>query len=206
MTEGSAGCGANGGVNGDADGVETPRPYPVNLDIRGRRTVVVGGGRVAARKVASLLRSGAHVTVISPAIDPRIADEVDRRRVVWVDKPYKSGDNLFAIGRDDDQDDPDHGGDAGHDGDAGLARAFIVIVCTDDPAVNALVVHDARAAGVPLINNAADPTQSNFGNVAVTEHDGLMVTVSTYGKDPSRARAVKERITRWLWALSGRAT
>ncbi|OXN00536.1 precorrin-2 dehydrogenase/sirohydrochlorin ferrochelatase family protein [Bifidobacterium vansinderenii] len=196
MTEGSA----SGGANGDVDGAESPRPYPVNLDIRGRLAVVVGGGHVAARKVASLLRSGAHVTVISPAIDPRIADEVERGRVAWVDKPYKSGDNLFAAGRDDDQT------DLGHDGDAGLARAFIVIACTDDPAVNALVVHDARAAGVPLINNAADPVQSNFGNVAVTEHDGLMVTVSTYGKDPSRARKVKERITRWLWELSGRAT
>ena len=41
-------------------------PYPVNLDLRGRRALVVGGGSVAAHKVAGLLASGAQVTVVAP--------------------------------------------------------------------------------------------------------------------------------------------
>ena len=154
---------------------ESRRPYPVNLDIRGRRAVVVGGGNVAARKVMTLVRSGAHVTVISPEIDPHIADQVSAGRVTWVDKSYKSGDNF------------DH--------------TFIVIACTNDPTVNTQVVHDAKAAEVPLINNAGDPTQSTFTNVAVTERDGLMLTVSTYGQDPSRARRVKALLHDWLQRL-----
>ncbi|MBT1177753.1 bifunctional precorrin-2 dehydrogenase/sirohydrochlorin ferrochelatase [Bifidobacterium callimiconis] len=183
--------GATGDDGEDVSGKAAARPYPVNLDIRGRLAVVVGGGRVAARKVASLLRSGAHVIVISPTLDPRIAGEAKRGRVTWVDKPYKSGDNSHR---------GDEGGVAGDDvgDDTGLAGAFIVIACTDDPEANARAVRDAKAAGVPLVNNAADPAQSNFGNVAVTEQDGLMITVSTYGRDPSRARRMKERIARWL--------
>ncbi|TPF96127.1 hypothetical protein EP30_09210 [Bifidobacterium sp. UTCIF-39] len=160
---------------------EFRQPYPVNLDIRGRRAVVVGGGTVAARKVMSLLHSGAHVTVISPTIDPRIAEQVSAGRVIWVDMSYKSGDNFTT------------------DDDAG--RAFIMIACTDDPTVNAQAANDARAAGVPLINNAADPAQSTFANVAVTEHDGLMLTVSTYGQNPSRARRVKALLHDWLQRL-----
>ena len=41
-------------------------PYPINVDLSGRRVLVVGGGEVAARKVAGLLRAGAIVTVVAP--------------------------------------------------------------------------------------------------------------------------------------------
>ena len=46
------------------------RYYPIFLDLRGRRTVVVGGGKVAERKVRKLLRAGAKVRVISPELTP----------------------------------------------------------------------------------------------------------------------------------------
>ncbi len=46
--------------------------YPVMLQVAGRRCLVVGGGRVALRKVEGLLRAGADVTVIAPSVDPQI--------------------------------------------------------------------------------------------------------------------------------------
>jgi siroheme synthase-like protein len=46
--------------------------YPVNLVVAGRPCLVVGGGRVALRKVASLVDCGALVTVVAPAVDPAI--------------------------------------------------------------------------------------------------------------------------------------
>ena len=55
-------------------GGRTPRPalagYPVNLLVRGRRVVVVGGGRIAARKVEPLLEAGAQVEVVAPEVGP----------------------------------------------------------------------------------------------------------------------------------------
>jgi uroporphyrin-III C-methyltransferase len=62
--------------------------YPVMLQVEGRRCLVVGGGRVALRKVEGLLAAGAHVTVIAPAVDPRIHAldlTIERRR-------YRAGD------------------------------------------------------------------------------------------------------------------
>ena len=47
--------------------------YPVMLQVAGRRCLVVGGGRVALRKVEGLVGAGADVTVIAPSVDPRIA-------------------------------------------------------------------------------------------------------------------------------------
>jgi len=48
--------------------------YPVFLDLRGRRAVVIGGGAVAEQKVLGLLAAGAHVTVVSPETTPRLAE------------------------------------------------------------------------------------------------------------------------------------
>ncbi len=49
------------------------RYYPIFLDLRGQRCVVVGGGRVAERKVKGLLRAGAEVQLVSPTLTPRLA-------------------------------------------------------------------------------------------------------------------------------------
>jgi siroheme synthase-like protein len=62
--------------------------YPVGLVVAGRRCVVVGGGRVAARKVAGLVEAGADVVVIAPAI----SEEVRSMGVDLLERPYRSGD------------------------------------------------------------------------------------------------------------------
>lgn len=60
--------------------------YPLVLDLTGRRVVVVGGGQVAARRVAALHAAGAHVLVVAPELDPALGEvEVARRR-------YATGD------------------------------------------------------------------------------------------------------------------
>ena len=71
-------------------------PYPVVLDLVGKRALVVGAGPVAARKVAGLLRAGAHVTVVAPDAVSEIAEDPDVR---WHERPYECtiypGDLLY---------------------------------------------------------------------------------------------------------------
>lgn len=92
--------------------------YPVNLDLTGRPVLVVGGGPVAARKVAGLLRAGAHVTVVAPTAVREISDDSDVR---WFRREYRRGE---------------------------IASYRLGITATDDPEVNARVANDAEAAGV----------------------------------------------------------
>ena len=56
------------------------KPYPVMMVLNGRQVIVVGGGRVAARKIMSLLESGARVTVISPKLENDLQGLASRRR------------------------------------------------------------------------------------------------------------------------------
>ncbi|PJM72486.1 siroheme synthase [Bifidobacterium primatium] len=176
-------------MSGVASGLPE-HPYPVNIDMRGRLAVVVGGGAVAARKVGTLLHCGAKVVVISPALGSRI----DASRVDWREKSYKSGD-IFAVGA---------AATGSMDADGAVAGGpspavpFVVLACTDNTDVNAQVVSDAHAAGVPLVNNVGDPGQSDFYNVATVETDDCLLTVSTKGRDPARARRLKRRLREWV--------
>jgi precorrin-2 dehydrogenase len=63
-------------------------PYPVNLQVGGRRCLVVGGGRVALDKVDGLLAAGAEVTVVAPEVDP----ELESRPVTLERRPYRDGE------------------------------------------------------------------------------------------------------------------
>ena len=93
-------------------------PYPVNLDLAGRRVLVVGGGEVAARKVSGLLRAGAAVTVVAPDAVAEIAQDPDVR---WHQREYRRGE---------------------------VASYRLAITATDDPAVNRQVARDGEAANV----------------------------------------------------------
>lgn len=94
--------------------------YPANLDLEGRPCVVIGGGKVAARKAGDLLDCGAQVTVVSPALD-------DEFRVL----------GAFA-----------HEARAYREGD--LEDAFLAIAATDDEAVNGAVTAEAAERGILL--------------------------------------------------------
>ena len=98
----------------------SPIPYPVNLDLTGRRALVVGAGPVAARKVAGLLDAGADVTVVAPtAVDEIAADSGIR----WHERPYRRGE---------------------------VASYRLAVTATGDPDVDDQVHRDAEAAGVWL--------------------------------------------------------
>lgn len=62
--------------------------YPLMLSMAGRRVVVVGGGRVALRRVRGLLDCGAHVVVVAPSVLPELAD----LPVTVLQREYRDGD------------------------------------------------------------------------------------------------------------------
>ena len=66
--------------------------YPISLDLRGRRCLVVGGGKVADRTVQALLHADADLTVISPKLSAAIKVQLRKKRLRHFKRRYQSGD------------------------------------------------------------------------------------------------------------------
>jgi siroheme synthase-like protein len=144
--------------------------YPIYVDLRGRRCVVVGGGTVAARKVDGLLECGAEVTVVAPILGPVLKEYLRAGRIAAHLRAYADGD---------------------------LAGACLAIAATDEPSVNGQVAAEARARGV-LLNAADDPERCDFILPAVLRRGDLQIAISTGGRSPALARRVREDLERLL--------
>ncbi|MCP4689356.1 MAG: bifunctional precorrin-2 dehydrogenase/sirohydrochlorin ferrochelatase [Desulfobacterales bacterium] len=142
------------------------RYYPVNLDIRNRPCLVVGGGSVGARKVTNLLRAGAVVTVVSPEAEPRIEALAEKGAVSLEKRSYRSSD---------------------------LQGVFLVIGATDDEALNLKISADARRANM-LCNIADQPEKCNFILPAIIQRGDLIIAISTSGKSPAFAKKLREEL------------
>lgn len=146
------------------------RYYPIGLDVRERRCVVVGGGAIATRRVQGLLAYGAHVTVIAPALTAELEALAAAGAVAALRRTYAAGD---------------------------LAGAVLAIAATDVPMVNAAVADEARAAGV-LVNVADAAAEGDFIVMAVVRRGDLQLAISTDGHSPALTRRVREDLERWL--------
>jgi precorrin-2 dehydrogenase/sirohydrochlorin ferrochelatase len=141
--------------------------YPVGLiNLTGQRTIVVGGGMVASRKVKGLLDAGASVTLISPSIVPELEDLSNTQGVTWEPRQYRYGD---------------------------LCDAFIVIAATNDPEVHKEIWEEAQHEGC-LINIVDDPAHCNFIIPAQVRHGDFWIAISTGGTSPALARRLRERL------------
>jgi len=139
---------------------------PVNLLVRGRRVVVVGGGRIAARKIGPLLELGAHVEVISPNAGPEVRGWADAGRLVLRERAFAPSD---------------------------VTGAMLVFTATDDPTVNAAVFAAGDAAGI-FVNSADDPANCSFTLMSVVRRSDLVVTVGTGGRSPALAAHLRRQL------------
>ena len=60
--------------------------YPINLNLNGRKVVVIGGGRIAERKITGLIEAMAVVTVISPKLTPELMKYAEEGKITWKEK------------------------------------------------------------------------------------------------------------------------
>jgi len=142
------------------------RYFPVFLDLNRRRCVVVGGGRVAERKVRSLRKAGAEVTVVSPKLTAGLqrfkeAKEIEHRR-----RGYKGGD---------------------------LKTAWLAVAATDDRPTNERVYREASARKIP-VNAVDDPAHCTFIVPAVISRGDLLIAISTGGRSPALAKALRKKL------------
>ncbi len=140
--------------------------FPVFLNVRRKKCVVVGGGQVAFRKVRMLLDCGASVTVISPVLRRDLTELANRKSIQVIRRSYKLGD---------------------------LKGASIVIAATDAKETNRKVAKEAGRVGA-LVNVVDDPKPSDFIVPSLLRRGDLTITISTGGMSPALARKIRTRL------------
>lgn len=144
--------------------------YPLFADLRGRRCIVVGGGMVAQRKVATLLRFGAKVTVISPTATQRLRRYAQQGVIRYVPRRFKACD---------------------------LEGAWLVYAATDDQSINERVHRTASRARV-FTNVVDQPSLCSFIAPAIFRRDPLVIAISTGGASPALAKRLRRELARTI--------
>lgn len=141
--------------------------YPLCFNLKGKHLLFIGGGRVAERKIKSLLASDARITVVAPQESMSFKHENLR----LINKIY------------DDEDITD--------------EYYMVFVCTDNRGINAAAAKKAKELDIP-VNIADDPQNCDFHMPSVINTDEYTISVSTNGKDPSKAKALRIKLEEFL--------
>ncbi|MBR5429547.1 MAG: bifunctional precorrin-2 dehydrogenase/sirohydrochlorin ferrochelatase [Firmicutes bacterium] len=143
------------------------------VDLWQKKIVVVGAGKIACRRIETLLQFTPAVTVIAPEIDPELLPLAEAGRLELRRKPYEPED---------------------------LAGADLVLAAAGDPAVNDQVWRDCRERRLP-VNVSSDRAKCDFYFPGVARQGDLVVGVTASGRDHHRAKRATELLREFIREL-----
>lgn len=139
---------------------------PLFVELKERPVLLVGGGHVAARKALLLLRAGARLRVIAPQLCDELHLAYQQEKIEWVSAKYQS-EHLLGM--------------------------MLVIVATDDSALNQQVYLDAQARHI-FVNVVDSQPQCSFIFPAIIDRNPILIAISSAGKAPVLVRMIREKL------------
>ncbi|NOI12966.1 precorrin-2 dehydrogenase/sirohydrochlorin ferrochelatase family protein [Vibrio hepatarius] len=141
--------------------------FPLFLNLKGKPVLVVGGGEVACRKVDTLVRAGAMVTIVSPQIEDYLRTLVDSQECIWIQNFYSK--EL-------------------------LDKKFVQVwATTDNPELNHQVHRDAKQLGI-LVNVVDDLPYCDFITPSIINRGRIQLAISSGGASPVLVRNIREKL------------
>lgn len=145
------------------------KPVPLMFQLKKKPIVVIGGGRVATRRIRQLNTLQLPVTVISPKVTQPLLKWSESGRLVWKQKNFSPDD---------------------------IKDAQLIIAATDDTSVNEEVYHSK--ADDQLVNIVDQPEVSDFHFPAICSRGNLLIAISTSGSSPLLSKHIKEKINTYI--------
>ena len=139
--------------------------YLAGLLLAGRKVVVVGGGRVALRRVPKLLQAGALVVVVSPVLHPDLAGLAVQGTLTWHERRFRAAD---------------------------LDGAWYVLAATDSPGVNADVAAEAEVRHTFCVRADCAEAGSAWTPATGIVEDAVVAVLTDH--DPRRAKELRDRV------------
>ena len=143
------------------------KPYfPLYVDLSGRDILFVGGGTIAARRIAVLQPFTDNITVVAPEAEGSIIELTEAGDLNWITREFDEDD---LEGRD------------------------IVFATSDDKELNAQIAEACRERGI-LVNAASDKDLCDFYFPGIVRQGDTVIGITASGKDHAKAKRIRERI------------
>ncbi len=149
---------------------------PIFLNIKRRECLVVGGGQIAARKVALLAKADASISVVAPALCDELSLMSAENEIVHLKRDFK---------------------------DVDVSSQAVIIAATDDREVNERVSFLAQKAGIP-VNVVDNPDLCSFIMPSIIDRSPVQIAISTGGASPVLARLLRGRLESFIPSATGR--
>ena len=169
--------------------------FPMFVDLEGRHVLVVGGGKIAARRVRTLLEFGCEITVVSPEMCEELREMLapgasEQNQIVWKKKKYEIEElEVPSV------DVPETEKIGNH-----REQEFTFVLAAAIPEINAKVVCDCRERKIP-VNNASDRDQCDFYFPGIAKNGDTVVGITSGGGDHRLAAKISEKIRELLLGI-----
>lgn len=146
--------------------------FPMYVDMKDRKILIIGGGTIAARRAGVLLDFEADVTVLSPAFCQEMTDLTLRTEQLHLMEGLFEEQGELIMEKE---------------------RFFFVLAATNQPEVNRDVVRVCHEIGIP-VNTADDAGGCDFYFPAIIRKDDLVIGVASAGKSHKKVRRIAQKI------------
>lgn len=140
--------------------------FPVFINIENMECLVIGGGKIAEKKIKTLSAYKAKITVISPEVTKAIDQMAKENKIKLIVRKYRRPD---------------------------INKARIIIAATKDKKLNTQICHEAKKIGVLV--SSVNKESSDFIMPAIIRKGNLQIAVSTGGLSPSLSKKIKQKIS-----------
>ena len=149
--------------------------FPLFVNLKNKKVLVIGGGKVAFKKIIKIMEYEADITVIAENIAEEKLLELKNLKIENNRKIENNKDEIEKL----------------------VKEYFLVIAGTDNEALNENIAEICDSKGI-LINNASSKTKMNVMFGGIVKNDEFQIAVSTSGKNCRRSRAMKSEIQKIL--------
>ena len=139
---------------------------PIFCNLEGKKVIVIGGGRVAQRKIELILPTKAKIVVIAQKVLDEIKDMANEGQIELFEREYKTGD---------------------------LKGAWIVIAATDDPEVQQSIFNESEERGI-FCNVVDKPEVCSFIVPSMVRRGDLCIAISTGGQSPGLSKHLRKNL------------
>ncbi|HOQ08810.1 MAG TPA: bifunctional precorrin-2 dehydrogenase/sirohydrochlorin ferrochelatase [Syntrophomonadaceae bacterium] len=140
--------------------------FPIFVSLENKRCLVVGGGKVAERKVENLLEYPVQIDLVSPQATPKLQNWAAEGKVNWIARNFQLTD---------------------------IQDAFLVFAATDDLQINREIARLCQKEGI-LVNAVDDPAYCDFFVPSIIRRNSLVLAISTEGKSPAYAKRLRRQM------------